>query len=429
MKKFTCALPASLRICAIAATLTLAGCMDNTIPTDSLQEVSAPQASDTLTISGEPPTEAIANSTYFFQPSVDTAENTGSGDVSYSIQNQPQWLSFDAATGALSGTPGDAQIGVTTEITITAQAKSSIKSGTVGPFRITVKPSATGTAATANAAPTISGTPATQVGVSQAYTFAPTASDPEGATLSFSIANRPSWATFETATGKLIGTPQTANVGKYSNIIVRVSNGSSSVSLPAFSINVVAVTVAMTAVNIAPTISGTPSTTVTTDSAYSFTPSASDVNSDALTFSVQNMPAWASFNAATGQLYGTPTSAGTSANIVISVSDGKTSTALSAFSITAANAVVAAATGSALLSWTAPTVNTDGSALTDLAGFHVYAGKDPSSLTRRADVAGNSTVQYQAKGLDTGTWYFSISAYNSSGVESAQPAAVSTSIS
>ncbi|NKF50086.1 hypothetical protein G3R49_05820, partial [Shewanella sp. WXL01] len=87
-------------------------------------------------------------------------------------------------------------------------------------------------------------------------------------------------------------------------------------------------------INDAPVISGTPATSVNEDSAYSFTPSASDDDvSDTLTFSIANKPSWATFNTANGQLSGTPTNAdvGTTAGIVISVNDGTVTTSLSAF--------------------------------------------------------------------------------------------------
>jgi len=84
--------------------------------------------------------------------------------------------------------------------------------------------------------------------------------------------------------------------------------------------------------DIAPVISGTPSTTDTAGTYYSFTPTASDVDSTNLTFSISNKPSWAYFNTATGTLSGTPT-AGTYGNIQISVSDGTLTTPLSPFSI------------------------------------------------------------------------------------------------
>jgi len=428
MNKYARELALSVRICAIAITATLAGCLDSGDPATAYRAASAPSAADTLTILGVPPTEVVSNSKYYFQPSVDNGSGATTADVSYRIQNKPNWASFDSGTGALSGVPDDTQVGVTGEITITAQAKATYKTGSVGPFRISVK--AHGSGSTSNAAPSISGTPATTATVNLAYSFSPAASDPEGATLAFSIVNRPTWAAFDTTTGKLSGTPQSANVGSYNNIVIRVSDGNSSTSLPAFNIAVVTAgsSGSTTTANVSPSIGGTPVTTATTGAAYSFTPSASDANGDTLTFSIQNKPSWASFNNATGQLYGTPSAAGTNSNIIISVSDGKATAALAAFSITISSAVVASATGSALLSWTAPTTNADGTALTDLAGYHLYAGKDPSNLVLRADVVGGGNLQYQATGLDTGTWYFSISAYNSAGIESALPAAVSTTI-
>lgn len=91
-----------------------------------------------------------------------------------------------------------------------------------------------------NKAPTISGKPATQVMQGQPYNFAPSASDADGHELTFSIANRPSWASFDTSTGVLSGTPTAADIGTYSNIVISVSDGAASASLAAFSVQVVA---------------------------------------------------------------------------------------------------------------------------------------------------------------------------------------------
>ncbi len=97
-----------------------------------------------------------------------------------------------------------------------------------------------GSSGSANSAPTISGTPATQVMTSQAYSFTPTASDADGNTLTFSITNKPSWATFNTATGQLSGTPGAGDVGTYANIVISVTDGTANAALAAFSIQVVA---------------------------------------------------------------------------------------------------------------------------------------------------------------------------------------------
>ncbi|MEN8760984.1 MAG: GDSL-type esterase/lipase family protein, partial [Thiogranum sp.] len=90
-------------------------------------------------------------------------------------------------------------------------------------------------------------------------------------------------------------------------------------------------------VNDAPTIGGTPLTTTVDFAPYSFTPTAEDVDGDTLNFSIQNPPAWASFDTATGVLTGTPatTDVGITSGVVISVSDGIAApVSLAAFDLT-----------------------------------------------------------------------------------------------
>jgi hypothetical protein len=87
-----------------------------------------------------------------------------------------------------------------------------------------------------NSAPIISGSPFGSATVDNQYNFRPTASDPDGDTMGFSIENKPSWASFDESTGRLFGTPETNDVGTYDSIVLSVSDGSSSASLPTFSI-------------------------------------------------------------------------------------------------------------------------------------------------------------------------------------------------
>jgi hypothetical protein len=182
----------------------------------------------------------------------------------------------------------------------------------------------------------------------------------------------------------------------------------------------------------APTISGTPPTQVTAGQAYSFTPTASGPSGTTLSFSVQNMPSWATFSIATGALTGTPSSSnvGSFPNVVISVSDGAQSAALTAFSINvAATATPPPASGSATLSWTTPTTNTDGTPLTDLAGFTLNYGNSPGVMSQAVNVSTATATGYTVQGLGAGTWYFSVTAYTSIGTQSAPSDVVSTTIS
>lgn len=87
-------------------------------------------------------------------------------------------------------------------------------------------------------APTISGNAKTSVAAGSSYSFSPTAADANGDRLSFAIENRPAWATFSTVTGALTGTPTTAHIGTYANVVIRVSDGTTSTALTAFSISV-----------------------------------------------------------------------------------------------------------------------------------------------------------------------------------------------
>ncbi|MGH7128879.1 MAG: putative Ig domain-containing protein [Planctomycetaceae bacterium] len=89
-----------------------------------------------------------------------------------------------------------------------------------------------------NRAPSISGNPGTSLVVDEDYDFRPAASDPDGDELSFTVRNRPVWATFESATGRLHGTPGAADVGQFSGIEISVSDGSAADALAPFSIEV-----------------------------------------------------------------------------------------------------------------------------------------------------------------------------------------------
>ena len=178
--------------------------------------------------------------------------------------------------------------------------------------------------------------------------------------------------------------------------------------------------------NSAPQITGTPLTSVLQGTAYSFAPSATDVDGNSLTFSIANLPPWATFNSSTGRLTGTPTGANVGAynNIAISVSDGTATTNLAAFNIQ----VVATATGSTTLTWTPPTQNTDGTPLNNLAGYKVYWGTTQGNYTNSVTIANPGLASYVVSQLTPARWYFVVTAYSSTGMESGYSNAVSKTI-
>jgi hypothetical protein len=76
--------------------------------------------------------------------------------------------------------------------------------------------------------------------VGQQYSFVPTVSATSGQTVSFSITNKPVWATFNSSSGLLSGTPIAADVGADKNIVINANASGSSAALPAFTIMVAA---------------------------------------------------------------------------------------------------------------------------------------------------------------------------------------------
>jgi Putative Ig domain len=168
--------------------------------------------------------------------------------------------------------------------------------------------------------------------------------------------------------------------------------------------------------NTAPTIGGSAPQVAQVGVPYSFQPSASDADGDTLQFSATGLPAWASINASTGRINGTPEAGeeGATGQIRISVSDGDASATLAPFTIN----VMQTATGSAVLSWLPPTDNCDGSVLTNLAGYRIEYGRTPGAFDRSIDIDNPSINTYVIEQLAPGTWYFSVIARNSGDIES-----------
>ncbi len=303
----------------VALSLSLAACGG-----EEDEEAAAVAATNNApTISGSPATSVNQGSSYAFTP---VAADADGDALIFGVDAKPAWASFSTATGQLSGTPAAADVGMHRGIVVWV---SDGKAQTVLPaFDLRVMaPTST------NRPPTISGSPATSIVVGTPYTFTPTASDPDGQPITFSILRRPSWAAFDAATGRLQGTPP--NTGTFTGVAISVSDGQVAVPLPAFTI-----LVTPPPVNRSPVISGVPLTSVEAGTAYTFVPTASDPDGDTLIFSIAGQPSWAAFDTGTGRLSGTPPSGMTAtfSNIRISVSDGPNSASLPAFAITVTDA-------------------------------------------------------------------------------------------
>jgi len=183
-------------------------------------------------IGGTPATSVDEDTFYSFTP---TASDEDAGAMlTYSITNQPSWATFDPASGALTGTPVNADVGTTTGIVIAVTDGIVATPVELASFDLAV--------VNVNDAPVIGGMPGTSVAEDTAYSFVPTASDEDaGATLTFSITNAPGWATFDPASGALTGTPVNADVGTATGIVIAVTDGivATPVELAGFDLEVV----------------------------------------------------------------------------------------------------------------------------------------------------------------------------------------------
>lgn len=171
-------------------------------------------------------------------------------------------------------------------------------------------------------------------------------------------------------------------------------------------------------VNGPPVISGQPNGEAEAGSPWAFSPNASDADGDALTFVIQNRPGWASFDATTGRLSGTPgdSHVGPYPDIRIGVTDGQAQTNLQAFAIDVRSRPQS--TGSAALHWTPPTSRIDGTSLSNLAGYRIYRGTTTGNLNMVREVGNPGVTSFLMEGLTAGEWHFAISAIDGQGRES-----------
>ncbi|NKZ42433.1 Ig-like domain-containing protein [Shewanella algae] len=177
--------------------------------------------------------------------SVNAVASDASATVSFSAPASTGGAAISSYT--VTSSPG----GLTASGTTSPLTVSGLSNGTGYSFTVSASniagtgpassPSNTVTPEPDNKAPSISGTPAGSVDQDSYYSFIPTATDPDQDPLTFSISNKPAWASFNTASGELSGTPLREHVGVSDNIIIRVTDGALSTDLAPFSVEVKAV--------------------------------------------------------------------------------------------------------------------------------------------------------------------------------------------
>jgi hypothetical protein len=167
--------------------------------------------------------------------------------------------------------------------------------------------------------------------------------------------------------------------------------------------------------NQAPTISGDAGAYARVGHSYVFQPSFNDPDGDRLLFSANNLPPWASIDAASGRITGTPAAndLGAYEDITITVADASHRAVTSPFSIT----VLSPPTGIATLHWEQPPAKVDGAPLDDLGGYRIVYGRNADDLDQSVFIDDPSQTSYEFTALEEGIWYFAVIAVNANGLE------------
>ena len=165
----------------------------------------------------------------------------------------------------------------------------------------------------ANSAPAISSADTGTASIGTLFNYTLAATDADGDTLTFQASLLPAWLTFDAASAVLSGTPPAGSAGDY-QVTLAASDGID--STPVF--------LTISIANNAPAITSTASNNGVVGSAYSYTLTANDADANTLIYSSVTLPTWATFDATSGALTGTPTAAG-DFEVELSVSDGEAS--------------------------------------------------------------------------------------------------------
>ena len=89
---------------------------------------------------------------------------------------------------------------------------------------------------------------------------------------------------------------------------------------------------------------------------------------------------------------------------------------------------VSSSNSSIAFSWVPPTENSNGSPLTNLAGYKIHYGTAPEDYSQVVALNNPSLNRYVLDSLPSGTYYFAITAYNSAGVESTLSGEISATL-
>ncbi|MCL1039596.1 putative Ig domain-containing protein [Shewanella submarina] len=231
-----------------------------------------------LKIGGVPTDIALQGQPYSFVPVV---TNPDSLDLTFSVENLPGWLSFNTATGELTGTAGQDDVGAHSDIVIKVSSElddGTILEDSIVPFTILVN--------NANDAPVFTGelSPTRFGEEGQVFTYTPVLTDADSPDLAyFYVENLPGWAGFDMSTGSVSGTPDYTQAGEYIDIRIWAKDAAG-----ALATNEVILDIDIADVNRAPTYTGSHVFAVRFGQSSVTTITATDIDGDEPRYSLYN---------------------------------------------------------------------------------------------------------------------------------------------
>jgi beta-glucanase (GH16 family) len=168
----------------------------------------------------------------------------------------------------------------------------------------------------ASAVPVINSTPSSAIAINLEYRYTLSAIDADNDPLTLAFVTKPDWLDFDTLSGLLSGTPETADIG-FHNIVLSASGGGDTTTQ--------SFTIEVKNSDTPPFIVSPSQSSATIGDRYQYQLVADDADGDPLTMWVTSSPGWLTFEPVSGTLTGTPTSAYLGTNRVsFAVSDGST---------------------------------------------------------------------------------------------------------
>lgn len=232
-------------------------------------------------ITSAPITAATVGAAYAY----DVNASDPNGDtLAYSLTQAPAGMSINAASGVVAWTPSAGQAG-----------SHPVAVRVADPGGLTATQAFT---VLANGGPHITTTAPTSAPVGAVFQYDADATDPNGDTLTYSLAQAPGGMTIHAGTGLVRWTPAAAQTGSHA-VTVRVADPAGLTATQTFTLVVP---------NAPPVITTTAITTAGVGVTYAYDVNATDLNGDTLAYSLTQSPSGMSINTASGLINWVPLS-------------------------------------------------------------------------------------------------------------------------